>query len=74
VETKAPKPDQTQSEHQVTISQRQSMFADLVIPKQPKPNKGNVGDGVDEFGDVLAVLIITFAPERMGMKQADRLV
>jgi hypothetical protein len=34
----------------------------LVVTVQAKPDEGNVRDGIDELGNVLAVLVVALTP------------
>ena len=63
MEAEASQSDQTQSEHQVAIPRWQPIFMNLMVSVQTKDNEWDIGDGVDKLGNVLAVLVVPFAPK-----------
>lgn len=62
MKTKTTQTDQRQSQHQVPISTGQALVLDLIVTVEPQHDKGDVGEGVDEFRDVDAVGVVVFAP------------
>jgi hypothetical protein len=56
--------NQTQPEHQDSVSLWEPMLVAFIPPVQAQSDEGDVGDGVDEFRDVFGDFIVVFAPRK----------